>query len=214
MTADESTAASTVLDGIAVRLADEGVPIGAISRALKLPSPDVRDTLHAAHQRSQIVSVPHSDWPPGSTRDNRVPACVRFDMSDPGFLTLLVKEFHITGTMSVMLAALLRRPEMTTTALHLIMQKEERVDPTDPKIVTVYICKLRKFLKPHGVTIKTIWGRGYCLTPEGRAYILARIGMPIVDDGILAGAALAASSGGVVRVPSKAGEEAGVAAAH
>lgn len=37
---------------------------------------------------------------------------------------------------------------------------------TDPDLVKVYICKLRKKLKPFGIEIKTVWGEGYELTPE------------------------------------------------
>lgn len=40
----------------------------------------------------------------------------------------------------------------------------DRIDE-DPeiKIVDVFICKLRKKLKPFGVSIGTIWGQGYSL---------------------------------------------------
>jgi len=36
-------------------------------------------------------------------------------------------------------------------------------DPPEIKIVDVFICKLRKKLKPYGVQITTIWGVGYRL---------------------------------------------------
>ena len=39
------------------------------------------------------------------------------------------------------------------------------------RIIAVHICNLRKLLKPLGITIKTIWGRGYMLTDESRAII-------------------------------------------
>lgn len=32
------------------------------------------------------------------------------------------------------------------------------------KIVDVYACKIRKKLKPYGVTITTVWGKGFVLT--------------------------------------------------
>ena len=42
--------------------------------------------------------------------------------------------------------------------------KRER-DPTyiapEPKIVDVFVCKLRKKIAPLGLTIETIWGQGY-----------------------------------------------------
>ena len=35
----------------------------------------------------------------------------------------------------------------------------------DAKIIDVYVCKIRKRLKPLGVEIQTIWGKGYRLLP-------------------------------------------------
>ncbi|EKS37786.1 helix-turn-helix domain-containing protein [Afipia clevelandensis] len=42
---------------------------------------------------------------------------------------------------------------------------------TDRDLVKVYICKLRKKLKPYGIEIKTVWGEGYELTPESGSLI-------------------------------------------
>ncbi|MGU3666136.1 helix-turn-helix domain-containing protein [Methylobacterium sp. A49B] len=39
----------------------------------------------------------------------------------------------------------------------------------EPKIVDVFVCKIRKKLKPFGVEIRTVWGQGYTLDPETRA---------------------------------------------
>lgn len=41
------------------------------------------------------------------------------------------------------------------------------------KIIDVFICKLRAKLRPHGLEIATIWGRGYELTPDARARLQA-----------------------------------------
>ena len=49
---------------LAARLADEGVPICAIARALKIPSDDVRETLQDALGEGVIVEYPREDWPP------------------------------------------------------------------------------------------------------------------------------------------------------
>lgn len=42
-------------------------------------------------------------------------------------------------------------------------------DEPDVKIVDVFVCKLRKKLTPHGVTIETVVGRGYRLPAESMA---------------------------------------------
>jgi len=46
-----------------------------------------------------------------------------------------------------------------------------RLIKTEDKIVHVHVCNLRKKLKPLGITIQTVWGRGYMLTDESRAII-------------------------------------------
>jgi len=38
----------------------------------------------------------------------------------------------------------------------------------DPKIVDVFVCKIRKKLKPFGVEIHTVWGQGYALSAASR----------------------------------------------
>lgn len=39
----------------------------------------------------------------------------------------------------------------------------------EPKIVDVFVCKIRKKLKPFGVEIRTVWGQGYTLDAQTRA---------------------------------------------
>lgn len=36
-------------------------------------------------------------------------------------------------------------------------------DEVEPKIVDVFVCKLRKKLRPFGVEVETVWGQGYRL---------------------------------------------------
>lgn len=36
------------------------------------------------------------------------------------------------------------------------------------KILDVFLCKVRKKIPPH-ITIETLWGRGYTMSPESRA---------------------------------------------
>lgn len=55
----------------------------------------------------------------------------------------------------------------THEALHIAVSGIEV--ETDPKIVDVYICKLRGKLKVIGVEIETIWAQGYRLTRAARA---------------------------------------------
>ncbi|MER9912667.1 winged helix-turn-helix domain-containing protein [Mesorhizobium sp. M0050] len=40
-----------------------------------------------------------------------------------------------------------------------------KTDEPELKIIDVFVCKLRKKLKPLGVEIQTVWGQGYRLLP-------------------------------------------------
>ncbi len=41
-------------------------------------------------------------------------------------------------------------------------------DWATPKIIDVIMCKMRTKLKPHGITVETVWGRGYRLSRQAR----------------------------------------------
>lgn len=41
-------------------------------------------------------------------------------------------------------------------------------DPPAPKIVDIWLHRVRRKLKPYGVTIETIWGFGFQVSAEGR----------------------------------------------
>lgn len=46
----------------------------------------------------------------------------------------------------------------------------ERIDAEpELKIIDVYVCKLRKKLKPYDIEISTLWGQGYYITPAAKA---------------------------------------------
>lgn len=61
---------------------------------------------------------------------------------------------------------------VSTAALHSAVGTHRFDDePTEPKIVQVYICKMRPKLAPFGIKIETIWGRGYVLTKSSREII-------------------------------------------
>ena len=45
-------------------------------------------------------------------------------------------------------------------------------EPPDKKILDVMVCKMRKKLKPYGITLSTHWGRGYYLTPADKDIVI------------------------------------------
>lgn len=165
---------------VAVRLADEGVPVRAIVRALMLPYDEVREVLTAASERGMILSVPRDDWPPGVRRDERAPDTTPLEFEDEHMTMLTMRTFNITPTMAKIFVGLLRRPEMTKKAMHACSKRDGCVpndkDDTDIKIVDVYVCKLRKFL-PQTIPILTLWGKGYMIPPEGKVEALKLLGV-------------------------------------
>ena len=77
-------------------------------------------------------------------------------------------EFRLTGkeegVFGVLMAREIATKEMVMFALYSSLGKDE----AEPKIVDVFICKIRRKLKPFGIDIKTVWGKGYYLTPEAK----------------------------------------------
>jgi DNA-binding response OmpR family regulator len=84
-----------------------------------------------------------------------------------GLLTHAGQEVRgLTGMEAKMLAALMLAPSGFLDRLAafdaLYWDRGETGEP-EPKIIDVWICRLRKAIKPLGFRIATIWGRGYQL---------------------------------------------------
>ena len=163
---------------IAVRLADEGVPLCAISRSLRAPSDYVRVALHAAKEEGKIIDLPREDWPPNSLRATRDPVAGR-KMDDEDIVFNCVRLFKVTRQQASLLSVLIRRNEVSKDMMHQIIEKcraPNKGDQTDPKMVDVVICNLRKRLKKTGLKIETMWGCGYFMKPDMRTRALELIG--------------------------------------
>lgn len=74
-------------------------------------------------------------------------------------------EWGLTGQESAVFGVLVNRPLATKDAVMAALYRSIGRDEAEPKIVDVFICKMRKKLKPFGIEIRTIWGQGYAL-PE------------------------------------------------
>jgi len=149
---------------IAVRMADEGIPVRAIARATKIPSDDLRDILEEAIARGGILSIPNDDWPVGTARAHRTPSIVSMaSLSDELLDIYIGKIFKATRLEAAVLIPLIKRPEVNRDGLHQSIEdrRTTATDQTDPKMVDVVICKLRKKLELHSLSIVTNWSRGY-----------------------------------------------------
>jgi len=151
---------------VIIALADEGVPIQSLARGTKASSDDVRETLRFAIADGKITSMPREAWPPRTPKDARLPDTAAGE-DESRFLTNCIRCFKLTKIEARLLTILLRRREVTKDTL--LAQLYGGIDVPEIMIIDVFICKLRKKLLPHEITIKTIWAYGYCMTLDMRS---------------------------------------------
>lgn len=77
-------------------------------------------------------------------------------------------EWKLTASESRVFCALASREVATKEFLLVALYDDTFKDRAEPKIVDVYVCKLRKKLKLYDVSIETIWGKGYRLPERER----------------------------------------------
>ena len=158
------------VDAIAVRLADEGVPLRAIARATNTPSNLLRSKLHAAHSDGRLVDLPKEDWPPGFPRDQRALQLSRMVHEDRAAVALAIQtSFRLTATQTAILIALLQNITVTRDRLAGLFVGMA------PKTIDVHICNMRARLLPRHVAVTTLRGYGYQLSTDGRRLIMDTI---------------------------------------
>lgn len=155
---------------VAVRLADEGIPVLAIARATKLSSADIYQALRDAVSRGSILEMPRDDWPPGSRRGDRVLLAGTPLESEDQLKCACTRYFKTSPLEAAMLALMLKRDEVTKPQLHAVIEanRPPGKEITEIKMVDVMICKLRKKLAVYSVAIQTMWGVGYFISRADR----------------------------------------------
>jgi hypothetical protein len=151
---------------IAVRLADEGIPVRAIARAIKVAGEEVYEVLRGAMLEGRLIGLPKDDWPPGSPRANRLQADHNLLTDEEQIKFLCSVQFKTTRLQSALLATILKRQQVSKQTLHDVIEHTRLTygthkEPTDQKMVDVMVCHLRKKLKPFNFDILTVWGTGY-----------------------------------------------------
>lgn len=153
------------METIAVRLADEGVPLRAIARATGTSSEAVRERLHQAHDNGTLVSLPKEDWPPGFPRDQRALQLSRLVADDREAVVLAMQQvFHLTATEVSLLMMLLQNPNVSKARIDMVH-----------RTIDVHICNIRRRLAPFGIAVNTLWGYGYQLTADARQRVMELI---------------------------------------
>lgn len=153
-----------------VRLADEGVPIGALSRTFKIPYDSAHGIVRQAIEDGIIVDMPQADWPAGSRLRKPTTAPIRLE-ERPDFLMTCKTLFGLTPAESRLLQCLVQARACTKPHLHAVVAPE-----AEPKIIDVFVCKIRAKLRKFQVSIETIWGQGYAMSEDSKRQLMSWIG--------------------------------------
>lgn len=153
------------IETVAVRLADEGVPLRAIARATNTPSDQLRERLSEAKTNGVLVDLPKEDWPPGFPRDQRALQLSRMVADDRAAVELaLQRVFRLTSTEIGLVLLLLANPSVPKERINMVH-----------RTIDVHICNIRRRLAPFDIGIGTLWGYGYQLTTAARQRIMELI---------------------------------------
>jgi DNA-binding response OmpR family regulator len=148
---------------IAIRLADEGVPMRAIARATQIPSAILYDRLQDAKFTGQLLALPRDDWPPGCPRDQRSLQLSRLAVSDPTLLTVTIQTIFHLSPQPARLLLLLTQHEVVS---------REGTSLVTPKCFDVHVCTMRKKLQSYKIKILSLWGYGYQLSQDDRRKVM------------------------------------------
>ncbi|MBB6306245.1 helix-turn-helix domain-containing protein [Xanthobacter tagetidis] len=85
-----------------------------------------------------------------------LPACVRLTRKEEQVLSLLLAR------------PLVSRADLMTALYSLSVD-----DPPSERIIDIFILRVRRALKPHGIEIQTRWGQGWFLTNEDKERLRA-----------------------------------------
>lgn len=179
------TDSGALVSAITVRAANEGVPIGAIARIVQVPFEVVTQHLKDALACGKIGELPKPDWPPAQKWAARLPSIPRTaHPEDTEFLCKRV--FKLTKLEAAFMMVLLRHDVIEKEKLHGVIEEQRAKRPlrpdtqeaTDPKMVDVIICKLRKKLKAvdQSFVLTTSWGSGYYFEAGIKQAIFEAIG--------------------------------------
>lgn len=80
---------------------------------------------------------------------------------------------RLTATEQRVVGHLLEREHITKDSAMAVLYRDLARDEAEPKIVDVFICKIRKKLKPFGIKITTLWGQGYAMPQASKAALRA-----------------------------------------
>lgn len=72
-------------------------------------------------------------------------------------------EWRLTSAEARVFAHLMTRDMATKESIMAALYSDRADDHVEPKIVDVFVCKMRKKLRPYQIQIETVFGQGYAL---------------------------------------------------
>jgi hypothetical protein len=190
-------------DDLIAALCREGMPIAAIARALTIPIPTIQNSVDRALALRQIRRRPLLEWDHDAevrglrrriaelTDEIEELRAARPNMISGGevFANPVAEEdvaiygrmkdrLDLTAAEAKICLGLMRGGPRTKVAIFNDLYGLRPNEAPQPKIVDVLVCKLRRKLAAAGLdgAIKTLWGIGYAMDPEGIAEIKRRTG--------------------------------------
>ena len=156
---------------LVVAFARQGVAISTIARALVVGETQVRNACERALESGELLRLP-----PESADDQRSATYTEIThlrgkvakqaalLREIRLSPMTIAEglgscFKLTRKEAAIVATLMQHGRVSKERLYFALYGQSD-DPPDPKIIDVFVCKIRKKL-PEGVEIKTIWGAGY-----------------------------------------------------
>ena len=178
--------------GIVTAFARQGIPISAISRAITVPEAQVVSTCRRAVTTGELLAMPPAT--PAFTRDalqlevmalrDRVEVLQTLsneqaDTKENAFVAYLRGCPHFTINEAKIIAAFVKHSRMSKDRIYFALYGDVSDQP-EPKIIDVFICKIRAKLRPHGIKIDTVWGYGYEMTRENANKLRALFDLPVI----------------------------------
>jgi DNA-binding response OmpR family regulator len=148
---------------IAIRLANEGVPVQAIARATGWSYADLYAQLQTAQAEGSLVDLPAVDWPAGYSREQKLLHLSHSVLNNKADLEKAIRRvFHIPPRLAQILLLLLQQPEVHRDRLAQLTYATTGLS----NVTSVHVSYLRSKLQKFGLTVQTVYGYGYRMPPE------------------------------------------------
>lgn len=170
--------------GVVVAFARYHVSIATIARALAVSEALVRLTCQNAVRAGDLKSMPPAT---SEMRGDYLTEVIKLRAENDelkehlrqltreqrGEHESLIGYLGLTRLEARLVAALVAHGRLSKDRIYHAMYATAAEDKQpEPKIVDVFVCKIRKKFEPFGLGIETIWGMGFGLTPEVREKLL------------------------------------------